>query len=75
MKKNDWYDKKEWSVLTWNWRCKEYRKGWRLYLCIGNSNNPVDGVWFKTVEDLKKCLPKNKTVFVHLDDTKNKRSK
>lgn len=63
----------DWRTCKWCWMARQYKKGWRIYLCIGNSNNPVDGVWFKDPENFKKILPKNKIVFVYLDDSKNLR--
>lgn len=45
---------------------KEYKKGWRLAICIGNKTKYV-GFWFKTIEDIKKIINAN-IVYVHLKD-------
>jgi hypothetical protein len=49
----------------WCWIAKEYRKGWRIGLCLGNDDPIYLRVWFADEQEVKKVL-KGKIVFVYL---------
>ena len=45
------------------WIAKQYRKGWRLALGVGNKQTRYIGFWFSCPEDIKKVL-KGNIVFI-----------
>lgn len=51
----------------WCWLAKEYKKGWRLGLCIGNQKTKWLPFWFYSEDDISKVVKDNKTVYIHLD--------
>ncbi len=49
----------------WCWQAREYRKGWRLGLCVGNKPPKYIAHWF-AFKDIVKVVAKNKTLYIHL---------
>lgn len=49
----------------WCWQAREYRKGWRLGLVIGNSKPKYIQHWFD-FDDIAKVVKENKTLYIHL---------
>ena len=49
------------------WLAREYKRGWRLGLCMGNKKPLYIPIWFSTLKDTKKVL-KGNIVFVHLKE-------
>jgi hypothetical protein len=49
------------------WIAKERKKGWRLGMAFEDETTYLDR-WFKSIEDIKKCL-KLACVFVHSKDS------
>jgi len=47
------------------WTATQYRKGWRLTLCIGNKQAKSLGFWFSCPDDIKRVL-KGNIVFIEL---------
>ena len=46
------------------WLAKQYKRGWRLGLCIGNKKTEYVNVWFSCEKDIKKVVSGN-IVFIH----------
>lgn len=49
----------------WCWLAKEYAKGWRLGLCVGNEPTRWLQFWF-AMKDIAKIVCQGKTVYVHM---------
>ena len=50
----------------WCWLAKQYRKGWRLGLCLGHASPLYVPVWFHSKADVQRILPVGKTIFVEM---------
>lgn len=53
------------------WEAKQYRKGWRLGLCIGEAKPSYIPVWFGSEKDCEKALRGTQILFVHLSERGN----
>jgi hypothetical protein len=47
------------------WLAKQYKKGWKLRLCVGNKDYYLPKVWFSCGADIAKVL-KGNIVFVEM---------
>jgi len=54
------------------WTAMQYRKGWRLTLCIGNKQSKSLGFWFSCPSDIKRVL-KGNIVFIEMTPPKGER--
>lgn len=52
------------------WLATQTKNGWRLKLCIGNTDYPIKGLLAKTEKDIKEIIKFGGIVFVHLKDNK-----
>ena len=52
----------------WCWLARQYRKGWRVGLCVGESAPQYLDVWFDSPKDVENVLhqAQGKVVFVEM---------
>ena len=48
------------------WEAKQYKKGWRVGLCVGNAKAIWLDVWFKSAIDVNKALRQTGIVYVEM---------
>lgn len=59
------------KMQKWCWQAREFRKGWRLGLAIGNQSPKYIPHWF-AFDDIVKIVKKGKTLYIHLAKNSNR---